>query len=69
MRTDTDNIAPLILCRGPHCLGKTGEIDDDCPRCGGLNGDSPGIDPLSLHGCVGYGEEDGTLTICSCPET
>jgi hypothetical protein len=50
-------ISALILCRGPRCLGKTGELDPDCPRCGGIDGPAWGVDPVSLGGCVDEGDE------------
>lgn len=50
-------ISPLILCRGPRCIGKTGELDPDCPRCGGAGSMSWGIEPSCLEGCCDTGEE------------
>jgi len=44
-------IQPLILCRGKNCLAKTGHIAESCERCGGIYGEHPGLDPVSLRGC------------------
>jgi hypothetical protein len=50
-------IHALILCRGPRCIGRTGDLDPDCPRCGGIESMTWGIDPESLGGCVDEGDE------------
>ena len=46
------HISALVLCRGPRCIGKTEELDPDCPRCGGIDGEHWGTDPVSLVGCA-----------------
>jgi len=53
-----EHIRPLILCRGPNCLGRTGDLDPDCPRCGGIDGPAWGIDPSSLGGCIKEDDEE-----------
>lgn len=44
-------------CRGPQCLARTGELDPDCPRCGGVGSLAWGTDPSCLAGCCVDGEE------------
>jgi hypothetical protein len=50
-------ISALVLCRGPRCIGKTGELDIDCRRCGGIESMTWGVDPVSLRGCVDERDE------------
>jgi hypothetical protein len=50
-------ISALVLCRGRRCIGKTGDLDPDCPRCGGIESEHWGVDPVSLRGCVDERDE------------
>ncbi len=46
------------LC--PACIGATGELDEACEVCGGIESERWGIDPSSFAGCcveVGPGHE------------
>jgi hypothetical protein len=43
-------ISALVLCR--RCLGRTGQLDENCLRCGGIDAGHWGIDPVSFEGCV-----------------
>jgi len=43
------HISELVLCR--KCLGPTGRLDENCPRCGGIDSVHWGTDPVSLRGC------------------
>ena len=50
-------ISALVLCRGPRCIGKTGDLDPECRRCGGMESEHWGVDPVSLRGCVDEQDE------------